>query len=43
MFLAVPIMAVMLIICAHFPGLRLVAILLSSDGVLLAADKPEPL
>jgi predicted PurR-regulated permease PerM len=42
MFLAVPIMAVMLIICAHVHGLRPVAILLSSDGVLPAADKPEP-
>lgn len=42
-FLAVPLMAVVLTICAKIPALRPVAILLSSDGDLDIADpKPRP-
>ena len=39
MFLAVPIMVVVLIICSHVPSLQPVAILLSSDGMLMREDE----
>jgi AI-2 transport protein TqsA len=32
MFLSVPIMVLVMIICAHIPGWRWVAVLLSKDG-----------
>jgi predicted PurR-regulated permease PerM len=38
MFLAVPIMVMLMIVCSHVPALRSVAILLSRDGDPL---KPE--
>jgi AI-2 transport protein TqsA len=42
MFLAVPIMVVILIICSHVPSLRSIAILLSSDGDLTKEDEADP-
>ena len=33
MFLSVPIMVMMLVICSHVPGLRKVAVLLSREGL----------
>lgn len=41
MFLAVPLMVVVMIICAKIPALRPVAILLSSDGTLPGEASPE--
>lgn len=39
MFLSVPLMVVLGIICAHIDGLRWVAVILSGDGQLIKADK----
>jgi len=33
MFLAVPIMVALMIVCSHVPGLRAVAVLLSREGL----------
>jgi hypothetical protein len=33
MFLAVPIMVAVMIVCSHIPGLRAVAVLLSREGL----------
>lgn len=41
MFLAVPIMAMIMIVCAHVPALRPIAILLSRDGDLTFAEAKE--
>jgi predicted PurR-regulated permease PerM len=38
MFLSVPIMVLVMIICAHIPGWRWVAVLLSKDGNI---DEPS--
>jgi len=40
-FLAIPLMVVVITICAKVPSLRPVAVLLSSDGIL-AVDEPPP-
>jgi AI-2 transport protein TqsA len=40
MFLSVPLMVVMAIACAHFVGLRWIAVMLSADGRLLS-DAPR--
>ena len=40
-FLSVPIMVMALIFCAHVPGLRKVAVLLSKDGDLSSVDQIE--
>jgi predicted PurR-regulated permease PerM len=39
MFLSVPIMVVIAIICARFKGLRGIAVILSADGSLLPPSK----
>jgi predicted PurR-regulated permease PerM len=39
MFLSVPIMVVIAIICSHFKGLRGIAVILSADVALLTPDK----
>jgi predicted PurR-regulated permease PerM len=40
-FLAIPLMVVVITICAKVPSLRPVAVLLSSDGIL-DVDEPPP-
>jgi hypothetical protein len=40
MFLSVPLMVVTAIVCAHFVGLRWIAVMLSADGQLLS-DSPR--
>ena len=42
LFLAVPIMVMVMIVCSHIPSLRKVAILLSRDGVPYAKTVQEP-
>ena len=42
LFLAVPIMVMVMIVCSHIPSLRKVAILLSRDGVPYAKTVHEP-
>jgi predicted PurR-regulated permease PerM len=41
MFLAVPMMVMLAIVCAHFEATRPIAILLSKDGMLPTAPSPE--
>jgi AI-2 transport protein TqsA len=42
MFLAVPIMVMIMIVCSHVPSLRVVAILLSREGEPVKAERPSP-
>jgi AI-2 transport protein TqsA len=42
MFLAVPIMVMIMIVCSHVPSLRVVAILLSREGELVKTERPPP-
>ncbi|MDT8329261.1 MAG: AI-2E family transporter, partial [Roseovarius sp.] len=42
MFLSVPIMVALMIVCSHVPGLRRVAILLSREGLPETAQDLEP-
>jgi predicted PurR-regulated permease PerM len=42
MFLAVPMMVMTAIVCAQFKGLRWVAVLLSTDGNLVADTRSAP-
>lgn len=41
MFLAVPLMVVTGIVCAHFSGLRWIAVMLSADGRVLKGTQPR--
>jgi AI-2 transport protein TqsA len=41
MFLSVPLMVVTAIVCAHFSGLRWIAVMLSTDGRLLQDPRPQ--
>jgi len=41
MFLSVPLMVVIAIVCSHFRELRWVAVMLSADGRVMASTQEE--